>query len=140
MRRLSLIAAMLAALGPASGAARAETADWSGHYSYTEQGGRTTGGIGIVVTHEIALTRDGDRYNAETPASGYQTSRHIFATGEAIGAKLALRFERDGEDQMFKNQFKPGTLLLELERGRGRLLTHWGAYTPATRERYRNPD
>ncbi len=134
------LAAAFVALALAAGAARAEAPDWSGTYAYTEDGGRTAGGAPIVITHEIAVTRAGGRYKAEIIANGYQTSRHVLASADVSGAKLALRFERDGEGQMFKDQFKPGALLLELERGGGRrILTHWGAYTPAARERFRNP-
>lgn len=123
-----------------AGAAAAEGPDWSGTYTYSEQGGRTAGGTGIVVGHTIAVTREGGRYKAEITASGYQTRVQIFAVGEAAGTKLALRFEKDGDDQVFKNQYQSGALLLELERASdGRLLTHWRALTPATRERFPNP-
>ncbi len=123
------------------GAVHAEqAADWTGSYSYTEQGGRTAGGTGIVVTHEISVKREGGQYRAEIGASGYQTQVQIFALATVAGNKLQLRFERDGDDQMFKGRYQPGALLLELERSSGgRLLTHWGAYTPATTERFRNP-
>jgi predicted metalloendopeptidase len=89
---------------------------------------------------EISVTREGGQYKAEITANGYQTQVQIQALATAAGAKLQLRFERDGEEQMFKGRYKPGAMLLELERGGGqRLLTHWGAYAPATRERFRNP-
>jgi hypothetical protein len=140
MKRLALAASMIAAAAFA-GTARAEQApDWSGNYGYTESGGRTTGGYGIVITHEISVTREGGQYRAEITANGYQTQTHIFALGTATGNKLQLRFERDGAEQMFKGRYQPGALLLELERGGGRrLLTHWGAYTPAASARFRNP-
>ena len=140
MKRLAWAAAAIAAVGFAS-IARAEKApDWTGTYSYTESGGRTAGGTGIVVTHEIAVTRAGGQYKAEITANGYQTQTQIAALGTATGNKLQLRFEKDGAEQMFKGRYRPGALLLELERsGARRLLTHWGAYTPATTERFRNP-
>ena len=122
------------------GPARAELTDWSGTYTYTESGGRTAGGTGIVVTHEIAVTRAGDAWRAEITANGYQTQVQLHATGQVVGNRLLLRFARDGEDQMFKGRYQPGALLLELERPvRGGLLTHWHAYTPATMERFTNP-
>lgn len=142
MRLIIVAAALAAGCGIlATGGARAEKApDWQGRYSYTEDGGKNAGGAAMIVTHEIAVTRDGMQYKAEITANGYQTQTHMFAQGTASGAKLQLRFERDGDDQMFKGRYKPGALLLELERGSGtRVLTHWGAYTPATRERFRNP-
>ena len=140
MKSLRFAAALIAALAFA-GAARAESApDWSGTYSYTESGGRTAGGTGIVVTHEIAVTRDGGQYRAEITANGYQTQVQIFALGTVLGNKLQLRFDKDGEQQMFKGRYQPGALLLEFERaGARRIVTHWGAYTPATTERFRNP-
>jgi hypothetical protein len=141
MRFVIFAAALAAGIGlSASGAARAEGPSWQGHYSYTEEGGRNAGGAAIIVTHEIAVTRDGTQYKAEITANGYQTQTHVLAQGTATGNKLQLRFERDGAEQMFKGRYKPGALLLELERnGATRILTHWGAYTPATRERFRNP-
>ncbi len=140
MKRLAFAAMMIAAVVFA-GSARAEQApDWSGTYGYTEAGGRTTGGYGIVITHEISVTREDGQYKAEITANGYQTQRHIHALGTAMGNKLQLRFERDGAEQMFKGHYQPGALLLELERAGGRrLLTHWGAYTPAASARFRNP-
>lgn len=139
MRTAIFAAALAAGLGLAGGA-RAEAPEWKGNYSYTEDGGRNAGGAAIIVTHEIAVTREGAQYKAEITANGYQTQVQIHALGTAAGNKLQLRFERDGEGQMFKGRYKPGALLLELERGSGqRILTHWGAYTPATRERFRNP-
>lgn len=139
MKRAAAALALALAIVPA--APRAETApDWRGTYSYTESGGRTAGGTGIVVTHEIAVTRDGGQYRAEITANGYQSQVHLFALGTATGNRLQLRFEKDGEDQMFKGRYRPGALLLELERAGGRrIVTHWGAYTPATTERFRNP-
>lgn len=113
---------------------------WSGSYSYSESGGRTTGGYGIVVTHEIDVTRAGDGWDVEIKANGYQTQRHVLGRGTAVGNRLVIRFVKDGEEQMFKDRHKPGELLLELERPvRGGLLTHWHAYSPATMERFRNP-
>ena len=136
---LSLVAGAVVAL--VADAAQAQTRDeWSGTYSYSESGGRTAGGTGIVVTHEIAVTRAGEGWRAEITANGYQTQVQIHALGTVVGNRLLLRFERDGEDQMFKGRYQAGVLLLELERPvRGGLLTHWHAYTPATMERFRNP-
>ncbi len=136
----SLAFALIAAAAFA-GTARAESApDWSGNYSYTEAGGRTTGGYGIVIQHEISVVREGGQYKAEITANGYQTQTSIFAIGTATGNKLQLRFEKDGAEQLFKGRYQPGALLLELERaGARRLLTHWGAYTPAASARFRNP-
>ena len=139
MRTTIYAVALIAGLGLAAGA-RAEAPAWTGNYSYIEDGGRNAGGAAVIVTHEISVTREGGQYKAEITANGYQTQVQIQALATAAGAKLQLRFERDGEEQMFKGRYKPGALLLELERGGGqRLLTHWGAYAPATRERFRNP-
>lgn len=138
--RTTIFAAALVAGVALGGASRAEAPDWKGSYSYTEDGGRNAGGAAVIVTHEIAVTREGAQYKAEITANGYQTQTHLFALGTVTGSKLQLRFERDGAEQMFKGRYKPGALLLELERGGGkRIVTHWGAYTPATRERFRNP-
>jgi hypothetical protein len=136
MTRLTFAAAMIFAL---AGAARAEAPNWAGTYSYTESGGRNTGGAAIIVTHEIAVTRDGGQYKAEITANGHQTLVQLLALGTVSGNKLQLRFEQDGKEQMFKGRYQPGALLLELERSGARLITHWGAFTPATTERFRNP-
>ena len=136
-KRAAFVFAFAMAAAPA---AAQKAPDWSGNYGYTEAGGRTTGGYGIVITHEIAVTREDGQYKAEITANGYQTQRHIFALATVSGNKLQLRFEKDGEEQMFKGHYRPGALLLELERaGARRLLTHWGAYTPAASARFRNP-
>jgi hypothetical protein len=140
MRTTIFAAALTAGLALVGGGVRAEAPEWKGNYSYTEDGGRNAGGAAIIVTHEIAVTREGAQYKAAITANGYQTQVEIHALGTAAGNKLQLRFERDGDEQMFKGRYKPGALLLELERGGGkRIVTHWGAYTPATRERFRNP-
>lgn len=130
----------LAVVGAAA-VVRAEGPEaWTGTYRYTESGGRTAGGTGIVVSHEIAVRREGGAYRAEITANGYQTSRQIHAAVEIAGNRMRLSFERDGEDQMFKGQYQPGAVLLEIERqSPQRLLTYWRAYTPATTERYQNP-
>ena len=134
-------AGALAMLALAAALASAEAPDpWSGTYTYSEYGGRTAGGTGIVVTHEVAVTLENGRYRAEITANGYQTARHLFATGEVVGTRLKLSLEREGEEHMFKGQIRPGALLLEFERRTGRgVYTHWHAYTPATQERYANP-
>lgn len=140
MRTTIFAATLVAGLVLVAIEARAEAPDWKGNYSYTEDGGRNAGGAAIIVKHEIAVTREGGQYKAEITANGYQTQIHILALATVAGNKLQLRFERDGAEQMFKDRYQPGALLLELERASGRrLLTHWGAYTPATRERFRNP-
>lgn len=140
MKRIAFTAAAIAALTFAASVRAEKAPDWTGNYGYTEAGGRTAGGTGIVVTHRIAVTREDGQYRAEITANGYQTQVQIYALGTAAGNKLQLRFDRDGENQIFKGQYKPGALLLELERaGARRLFTHWGAYTPATTERFRNP-
>ena len=140
MKSLAFAAAAIAALTFAASGRAEKAPDWTGTYRYTEASMRTTGGTGIVVTHEIAVTREAGQYRAEITANGHQTQVQIHALGIAVGNRLQLRFERDGEEQMFKGRYRPGALLLELERAGGRrLLTHWGAYTPATTERFRNP-
>jgi hypothetical protein len=135
---MRLLLLLLALIAPAGHAASEQA--WTGNYTYTESGGRTAGGTGIVVTHELAIHEDGGRLRADLTANGYQTGVELFATAEIVGSRLVIRFERDGEGQVFKGRHKPGDVLLELERKTPRqLLTHWRAYTPATRERFANP-
>jgi len=140
-RGLVAALALIGALFAVSASTHAEARDaWACAYSYTENGGPNAGGAAMLVTHEISVTREGGAYRAEITANGYQTQVQIHALGSVVGNRLLLRFERDGEEQMFKGRYQPDALLLELERPvRGGLLTHWRAYTPVTSERFPNP-
>lgn len=132
---------LVAALPIFAIAAAAHAADpWIGTYTYVEHGGRTAGGTGIVVTHEVSVTAAAGALAARIEANGYQSQVEIVATAAPAGNRLVIRYLRDGPGQMFKDRYKPGDVLLEFERrGTRTLLTHWRAYAPATRERFRNP-
>lgn len=135
-RVLFLIAILMPLIGAPAGAAE----PWIGTYTYVEYGGRTAGGTGIVVTHEVSVTAAAGALAATIEAKGYQYQEHIVADAAPVGNRLVIRFRRDGPGQVFKDRYKPGDVLLEFERRDARtLLTHWRAYTPATRERFRNP-
>jgi hypothetical protein len=92
-----------------------------------------------VVAHALSLREEGRRLRAGLTANGYQTSVDLVARAEVAGARLVIRFERDGENQVPLERYKPGEVLLELERKCAALLTHWRAYRSATRERFANP-
>ncbi len=137
MRRLFLLVAILL---PVSLAPARAADPWIGTYTYVEYGGRTAGGTGIVVTHVVSVTEAAGALAATIEANGYQSQVDIIATAAPVGARLVIRFLRDGPAQMFKDRYRPGDVLLEFERrGTRPLLTHWRAYAPATGERFRNP-
>lgn len=137
MLRLFFLVALLL---PVTVTAARAADPWIGTYTYVEYGGRTAGGTGIVVTHEVSVTATAGALAATIEANGYQSQVDIVATAAPVGNRLVIRFLRDGPGQMFKDRYKAGDVLLEFERrGARTFLTHWRAYTPATRERFRNP-
>jgi hypothetical protein len=112
---------------------------WSGTYVFTESAGRTAGGTPIVIGHTMTITRSATGYHAEIVAIGYQTSVEIVAVAPITATLLVLSFERGGENHKFKGRYKPGEVLLVLEQRDARtLITHWRAYTPWARSRFRN--
>jgi len=104
--------------------------DWKGSYSFDEDGGRSTGGSAILISHELEIF-DGDKEIAATlQSNGYQTSTNLVCTAKVQGAKLLIYFQSYGEDNMFE-PYEPGDLLFTLERKGKTVLTHWGKFTPA---------
>lgn len=143
---LIVLAAQSEAIYAQSGnalSARAQTItpqarDWLGVYEYTESPGRTAGGTGIVISHEIYVYEEGDRLFARITAQGYQTSRAMRCDARVEGNRLRLYLNRYEEDNMFE-PYRVGELLLTLERrqrgGRTIILTYWHAMQPVSAER-----
>jgi hypothetical protein len=112
--------------------------DWLGVYEYTESPGRTAGGTGIVILHEIYVYEEEGRLFARITANGYQTSRAMRCDARVEGNRLRLYLNRYEEDNMFE-PYRVSQLLLTLERrqrsGRTTILTHWHAMQPVAAER-----
>jgi len=107
---------------------------WKGSYYFGEDGGKTAGGTGIFIEHQLKIF-DGDNEIAATiESNGFQTSANLVCTAKIEGAKIMLYFQSYGEDNMFE-KYQPGDLLLTLERktvkGKSVILTYWGKFTPA---------
>jgi hypothetical protein len=118
-------------------AARAQS-PWAGSYTYEENGGRTAGGTGIFITHELNVLDGGDGLTATIQANGYQTSKDLMCIAKAEGTKLMIYIEGYGENNVFESYSK-GDLLLTLERkkikGKDVIVTYWGKYTSITEEK-----
>lgn len=105
--------------------------DWLGHYTFEEDGGRTAGGTGIFIMHELTVMETDDGLIAHLESNGYQTSKDLNCKAVVKGNKLEIYFESYGENNIFETN-SPGDLLLTLVRPKGKteLLTFWGKFTP----------
>ena len=107
--------------------------EWLGSYSFDENGGKTTGGIAILVTHQIDVVESDDGLIATIESNGYQTSKDLICTTKVEGAKLLIYFDSYGENNVFE-PYEKGDLLLTLERrttkGKIEILTFWGKFQP----------
>jgi hypothetical protein len=106
---------------------------WEGSYEFSEGGGRSAGGAGMIVTHKLVIYRRGDALPCDLDADGFQTSVSFRCDAREEGGKLNIYFDGYREGNAFA-RYRKGQLLLTLERatvrGKSRLLTHWGAYQP----------
>lgn len=107
---------------------------WIGVYEFVEDGGKTAGGTGIVISHEIQIMNSDDGLVATLKSNGYQTSVDILCLVKVTGSKATLFFEGYGDDNMFESYAK-GQLVLSMEekqeKGKSTILTHWGKFTPS---------
>jgi hypothetical protein len=110
---------------------------WVGDYEFEENGGRTTGGTAIMVSHQLDITEGDKGLVAMIKSAGYQTSIDLVCTAKEENGRLNIYFASYGEDNMFE-KYTEGDLLLSLERkrvkGKESLVTHWGKFTPVTKE------
>ncbi len=113
--------------------AAAGQTSWLGHYEFVEDGGKTAGGTGIVVTHQIDVLNSDDGLVATLRSNGYQTSVDLLCLVKVNGNKALLFFEGYGDANIFEN-YEKGQLMLTLElkdeKGKSEILTQWGAFKP----------
>jgi hypothetical protein len=118
----------LAAVEPAQGRDA-----WEGTYEFSEGGGHSAGGTGMIVTHKLVIYKRGDALPCDLDADGFQTSVSFRCDAREEGGKLNIYFDGYREGNGFA-LYKKGQLLLTLERAtvrsKSRLLTRWGAYQP----------
>ncbi len=103
---------------------------WIGIYEFVEDGGKTAGGTGIVVSHEIQIMDSDNGLIATVKSNGYQTSVDILCLVKVQGNKAILNFEGYGDDNVFENYTK-GQLVLTFEQKGKSILTHWGSFKPS---------
>ena len=112
--------------------------EWTGTYTFDEDGGRNAGGTRIYIVHELTVLQTDDGLRATIQSNGYQTSKDLICTATAKGSKLEIYFESYGENNVFET-YSPGDLLLTLEnktvKGKSELLTWWGKFTPIIPEK-----
>lgn len=103
---------------------------WIGIYEFVEDGGKTAGGTGIVISHEIQIMDSDKGLVATVKSNGFQTSVDILCLVKIQGNKAILNFEGYGDDNVFEN-FSRGDLMLTLEQKGKSTLTHWGKFRPS---------
>ena len=82
--------ALCLALALALTVAAAAQKEWVGTYEFEEDGGRTTGGTAILVTHELRVVETDDGLVGMLQSNGYQTSKDLVCKIKLEGAKLLL--------------------------------------------------
>ncbi|HEY0429172.1 MAG TPA: DUF5991 domain-containing protein [Pyrinomonadaceae bacterium] len=113
-------------------AARAQT-DWTGAYEFDEDGGQTTVGTAIFITHQLEVKQTDDGLVAYLQSNGFQTSKDLICTAKTEGDKLLIYFESYGENNVFES-YEEGDLLLTLEsktaKNKTEILTFWNKFQP----------
>src|ERR1051325_1968892 len=99
---------------------------WEGEYLFAETGGRNTG---LMIEYSIKVYRKGGVLLADVDADGHQTETRLSGDAKVEGNRLTLYFRAYRPENLF-DLYKPGDLLLSLERRHGKLLTYWGAMHP----------
>lgn len=114
------------------GVVQAQTS-WVGSYEFGEDGGKTTGGTVIFISHQLEISKTADGMMATLQSNGYQTSKDLICTVKTEGNKLLVYFESYGENNVFES-YEPGDLLLTLEKktvkGKSEILTFWNKFQP----------
>ncbi len=102
-------------------------------YEFIEDGGKTAGGTGIVITHQIDVLKSDNGMVATLRSNGYQTAVDVLCFVKVNGNKAMFYFGGYAYGNMFENYSK-GQLMLSLEqkgeKGKSETLTHWGAFKP----------
>lgn len=107
--------------------------DYTGHYEFFEDGGKTAGDTAVFVGHGLKIEPDGA---VKLNADGFQTARDLIGTARIEGGKLKIYFTLYNDEGI--NSFTPyeaEDLLLILEfktvSGKKVLWTTFGKYQPA---------
>jgi Family of unknown function (DUF5991) len=112
--------------------AQAQT-DWVGVYEFGEDGGKTTGGSAISISHQIEIRDTDNGFLATIISDGYQTARDLVCTVKTDGDKIAFYFDSYGENNSLE-PYAEGDLLLTLERktikNKTEILTFWSKFKP----------
>ncbi len=107
--------------------------EWLGSYEFDEDGGKTSGGTAIFVTHQIDILEGEDGLIAMIQSKGFQTSGDLIATAKIQGDKLLVYFDSYGENNVIEI-YKKGDLLFTMERktvkGKTEILTFWNNFLP----------
>jgi hypothetical protein len=61
--------------------------DWKGTYVFGEDGGKTAGGTGIYIEHELKIFDGDNEIAASLESNGFQTSANLVCTGEGRGSE-----------------------------------------------------
>lgn len=114
----------------------ANAQSYVGKYEFTEDGGRTAGGTGIVIGHDLTINADG---TGRLTAAGYQTSKEMFIKTKEVGKKLQVIFDKyDEEGANMFTPYKGGEVLFTLEwktvKAKKVLWTTFGKYEPVAIE------
>ena len=112
--------------------ANAQT-NYVGKYEFYEDGGKTAGGTGVQVGHELQINSDG---TGRLNAAGFQTAKEMFIKTKAVGNKLQVIFDKYDEDGVNSfTSYTGGEVLLTLEwktvKGKKVLWTTFGKYEPS---------
>jgi hypothetical protein len=109
-----------------SKAQRSGNPPWEGEYNFGETSGRNTG---LVILYSVKVYQKDGSLLADIDADGHQTMTRLSCKTKVAGNRLTLYFSNYREENLFEI-YKPGEVLLSLERRGGKLLTYWGAIRP----------
>ncbi|RYX84697.1 hypothetical protein EON83_08660 [bacterium] len=126
----------LALIGATQGLAHAAPApSWSGTYVYSEDGGRTTGGTAVFVTHTLKLWKKDGVWTGRLESDGYQTYIDTVVSGKLHGNQLDLLFKSRNPETR-SPLAEPGQRLFSLTRlASGGVKTDWGVFWPVTMDK-----
>jgi len=132
MRHLILITLFILA-GSVIAANAQASAGLTGKFAFTENGGKTAGGIAVFVGHDLTINADG---TTALTANGFQTARDLICQAKTVGGKTMIYLTLYNTEGV--NSFTPyeiGDLLLTLEqrtvKGKKVIWTTWGKYQPS---------
>ncbi|NWJ39501.1 MAG: hypothetical protein HXX12_00835 [Geothrix sp.] len=89
------------------------------------------------VVYKIHIMRRGVGLGAQIESDGYMTLGRVLATAKQEGGTIRLYFLKAQSDDR-SPQYKPGELLLELSKSKGKTITTWHAFLP-TLDKFQSP-